>query len=401
MTKFKTLRDVDLENKRVFIRVDMNVPMDAYRNITDDTRIKPVLPSIEYAIKKKAKVIIASHLGRPNGFEKKLTLAPVVKRLSLLLKREVKYVKDCIGEKVEKEISNMKNGEILLLENLRFYKEEQENDDNFAKKLASLCDVYVNNAFAVSHRENASVCAITKYAPLTVAGFLLEKEITYFQRATEKPRRPLVAILGGAKVKSKIKALKNMMEKVDKLIIGGAMANTFLKAKGYDLGKSMIEDENLEFAKEIIKKAKEKCIKLYLPIDFVVARKPKEESEVKIVTTQEMPAQWMALDIGPATSLLFSEALYNAKTIMWNGPMGVFEIDAFSRGTIRMVHSLANAYADTIVGGGDTDVAIHKVGEANRITYISTGGGAFLALMEGKELVAVKHLIEAQKKQNL
>ena len=396
MTEFKTLKDINIKGKKVLIRVDMNVPMDAYRNITDDTRIKPVLPSIEYAQKKGAKVIIASHLGRPNGIEKKLSLVPVVKRLSFLLNQKVKFVKDCIGSNVEKEIEKMKESDILFLENLRFYKEEQENDDKFAKKLADLCDVYANNAFAVSHRKNASVCAITKYAPISVAGFLLEKEITFFQRTIEKPRRPLVAVLGGSKIKSKTIALKNMMKKVEKLIIGGAMANTFLKSLGYNMGKSLVENDSLEVVKDIIDEAKRKCIKLYLPVDFVAARRATENSEFKIVTNQEVPSNWMALDIGPATSLLFSEALYNAKTIIWNGPMGKFEIDAFSRGTISMVHALANAYADTIVGGGDTDVAIHKVGEANRITYISTGGGAFLSLMEGKNLPAVKCLLEAQ-----
>ena len=386
----QTLRDINIEGKRVFIRVDMNVPMDAYGNITDDTRIKPVLPSIHYAIEKKAKIILASHLGRPNGIDKKLSLIHVAKRLSILLNKKVNLTKDCIGSEVVKTIATMKSGDIILLENLRFHEGEQKNSDDFAKELASLCDVYVNNAFAVSHRKNASVDAIVKYAPISVAGLLLEKEVTYFQRAMNSPRRPFVAILGGAKIKSKIKAIQNMMHKVDKFIIGGAMANTFLKSLGYDLGNSLVEESRLDIAKDIMKKAKEKKIKVFLPIDFVVARN--QDGEPKIVTAQEVPKNWKVFDIGPASSLLFSEALYDAKTIIWNGPMGMFEVDAFSRGTISMVHSLANAYADTIVGGGDTDVAVHKVGEAYRITYISTGGGAFLRLMEGSDLPAVKAL---------
>jgi phosphoglycerate kinase len=286
----------------------------------------------------------------------------------------------------------MKPGNIVLLENLRFHPGEQKNEDSFAKALAEFCDVYINDAFAVSHRINASVVAITKFVPVSAAGFLLQKELCYFENALADPKRPLVAIVGGAKVYSKIGALENMLHHVDKFIIGGAMANTFLKSIGYDLGKSKVEMDLIKVATAVMKKAIKRGIKFYLPVDAVVGSKFDAEAEIKIVTIQEIPEKWMALDIGPATSLLYSQALYDAKTIIWNGPMGVFEMDAFSRGTFAMARSVADSYALSIVGGGDTDVAIHKSGETDRITYISTGGGAFLALMEGKTLPAVAAL---------
>jgi len=302
--------------------------------------------------------------------------------------------KDCIGSDVKTLVDQMKPGNIVLLENLRFHPGEQKNEDSFAKGLAELCDVYINDAFAVSHRINASVVAITKFVPVSAAGFLLQKELCYFENALADPKRPLVAIVGGAKVSSKIGALENMLHYVDKFIIGGAMANTFLKSIGYDLGKSKVEMDLIKVATSVMKKAIKRGIKFYLPVDAVVASKFDAEAEIKIVTIQEIPEKWMALDIGPATSLLYSQALYDAKTIIWNGPMGVFEMDAFSRGTFAMARSVADSYALSIVGGGDTDVAIHKSGETDRITYISTGGGAFLALMEGKTLPAVAALYD-------
>ena len=386
----RSIKNTAISGKKVLIRVDVNVPMDEHQNITDDTRIRAVLPTLKYALDHNAVLIIASHMGRPKGkVVPELSLAPIAKRLARLIEKNVIMATDCIGPDVEKIVSNMNTGDVLLLENLRFHPEEQKNDDGFAEKLAKLCDIYVNDAFAVCHRSNASVVAITKYAPLSVAGFLLQKELDYFKKAMADPKRPLVAIIGGSKVSSKLGALENMLKHVDKFIIGGAMANTFLKSTGCDVGKSKIEEDLIDVAGSIIKKAAENGIKFYLPVDAKVASQFNPKAEVKIVPIQEIPSEWMALDIGPATSLLYSEVLQDAKTIIWNGPMGVFEMDAFSRGTIDMVNSVAESYAMTIVGGGDTDVAIHKAGKSDMITYISTGGGAFLTLLEGKSLPAV------------
>ncbi|MEA1899402.1 MAG: phosphoglycerate kinase, partial [Thermodesulfobacteriota bacterium] len=375
----KSIKDTAISGKKVLIRVDFNVPMDEHQNITDDTRIRAVIPTLKYALDHNAVLIIASHLGRPKGnVVPKFSLAPVAKRLARLLEENVIMATNCVGPDVEKIVSNMNTGDVLLLENLRFHPEEQKNDDGFAEKLAKLCDVYINDAFAVSHRSNASLVAITKYAPLSVAGFLLQKELDYFKKAIADPKRPLVAIIGGSKVSSKLEALENMLKHVDKFIIGGAMANTFLKSTGCDVGKSKIEKDLIDVAGSIIKKATKNGIKFYLPVDAKVASQFNSKAEVKTVPIQEIPSEWMALDIGPATSLLYSEVLQDAKTIIWNGPMGVFEIDAFSRGTIDMVRTVAESYAMTIVGGGDTDVAVHKAGKSDMITYISTGGGAFL-----------------------
>ncbi len=389
----KTIKDIDLSGKRVLFRVDFNVPLDEYQNITDDSRIRAVLPTLEYALDHNAKLIIASHMGRPKGKAvPELSLSPVAKRLGRFLRKEVIMAKDCIGSDIKELINKMEAGDVLLLENLRFHPEEQKNDDAFAKALAELCDVYINDAFAVSHRINASVVAITKYAPVSVAGFLLHKELDYFEQAMADPMRPLVAIVGGAKVSGKIEALKNMLHHVDKFIIGGAMANTFLKSTGCNMEKSIVEMDFVEMATFIMKRAAEKGIMFYLPVDAVAASHFDAKATIKIVPIQEIPRGWMALDIGPATSLLYSEALYDAKTIIWNGPLGAFEMDAFSRGTSAMVHSVADSYALSIVGGGDTDVAIHKSGVTDKITYISTGGGAFLSLLEGKTLPAVAAL---------
>ncbi|QTA82800.1 Phosphoglycerate kinase [Desulfonema limicola] len=389
----KTIKDVDISGKKVLIRVDFNVPLDDYQNITDDSRIKGVLPTLQYALDRNAKIIIASHLGRPKGRPvPEFSLAPAAKRLGRLLGKDVKMAPDCIGPEVKALVNKMTGGDVMLLENLRYHNQEQENEEEFARELAEMCDVYINDAFAVSHRVNASVVAITKFAPVCAGGFLLQKELDYFKKAMAQPQRPLVAIIGGAKVSSKLKALENMLSHVDKIIIGGAMANTFLKYKGCNVGKSKVEDELVTAAGEVIKKAYEANIKFYLPIDVIAASRFDSKAEIKIVPVWEIPPDWMALDIGPATSLLFDEVLYDAKTIVWNGPMGAFEMDAFSRGTLSMVDSIARSYALTIVGGGDTDVAVHKAGESERISYISTGGGAFLTLLEGKQLPAVKAL---------
>ena len=391
-----TIKDIDISGKKVLIRVDVNVPLDENLNITDDSRIRAVLPTINYALDEDAKVIMASHMGRPEGkVIPELSLAPVAKRFSRLLKKEVQFAQDCIGPEVKALVNNMQQGDVLLLENLRFHLGEQENGDSFAKELASICDVYVNDAFAVAHRENASVVAITRYAPVCAAGFLLKSELNYFTQALEDPAHPLVAVIGGAKVSNKLGALKNLLKFVDKFLIGGAMANTFLKSLDYDVGKSFVENSLLWEARSLMKKATQMGVGLYIPVDAIVADRFDAKAETKIVPIQEVPPEWLIMDIGPATSLLYSEVLVSAKTIIWNGPMGVFEMDAFSRGTSSMVNHLANSYALTIAGGGSTDVAIYSAGESYRITYISTGGGAFLDIMEGRTLPAVAALEKA------
>ncbi len=389
----KNIKDLDIRDKKLLIRVDFNVPLDDQGNITDDIRIRGVLPTINHALDENAAIIICSHMGRPKGQRKpEFTLAPAAKRLSRLIAKEVKLAPDCIGPEVEALAAALKPGEVLLLENLRFHPEEQANDENFARHLAGLADIYINDAFAVAHRAHASVDGVTHFAKACGAGFLLQKEMDYFHRSVSDPRRPLVAVIGGAKVSSKLGALTNLMDRVDKMIIGGAMANTFLKSLGYDMGQSKVEDDLLETAHGLVEKARQKGVKLYLPVDCIVADRFAADAESKRVTAQEVPAEWMALDIGPATTTLFNEALEDAKTIIWNGPMGVFEMDAFSRGTMAMVQGVARSHALTIVGGGDTDVAVHRAGESNNISYISTGGGAFLMLMEGKQLPGVAAL---------
>jgi len=388
----KFLQDADIRGKTVFIRVDFNVPLDRNQNITDDSRIRAVLPTVNYCLDEDAKVILASHLGRPKGSDPMLSLAPVARRLSRLLHKTVKFAPDCIGPETQQRKREMQAGDVLLLENLRFYPGETKNDPDFARQLMEGVDVYVNDAFAVGHRAHASVHAVTQFAPVCVAGFLMRDEVHYFHKSMEDPARPLVAIIGGAKISSKLTALFNLMQHVDKLIIGGAMANTFIKAKGYEVGKSLVDDSLVDTAKELMDLAIQKKVKFYLPVDCVVADSLDTRAESKVTTIQEVPEDWLIADIGPATITLFNEALQNAKTVVWNGPMGAFEIDAFSRGTMAMVHNVANSFALTIVGGGDTDVAIHKAGEANKISYISTGGGAFLELLEGKKLPGIKAL---------
>jgi phosphoglycerate kinase len=389
----KNISDLVVKGKTVLIRVDFNVPLDEQGNITDDIRIRGVLPTINYALDEHAKVIIISHLGRPDGQrQEKYSLAPVAKRLSRLLEKEVKLAPDCIGPEVEAMVGQMVFGDVLLLENLRFHEEEKKNDPEFCRQLAKLADVYINDAFAVAHRAHASVVGVVEFFQECAAGFLLQKEMDYFHRSVSNPSRPLVAIVGGAKVSSKLGALRNMIDRVDKMIIGGAMANTFLKAQGYEVGTSRVEDDLLETANELVAKALKQGVKLYLPVDCIVADRFDSKAANKITTAQEVPKSWMILDIGPASTLLFGEALEDAGTIIWNGPMGAFEMDAFSRGTMAMVQKLAASQALTIVGGGDTDVAVHRAGESNNISYISTGGGAFLMLMEGKVLPGVAAL---------
>jgi phosphoglycerate kinase len=389
----KSISEVDVSGKRVFIRVDFNVPMDDEGNITDDTRIRAHLPTISRVVEGKGKAILASHLGRPKGKRsEKYSLKPVAKRLSDLMGKRVAFADDCIGTEAEKAVAAMKDGDILLLENLRFHPEEEKNDRDFARKLAELCDVYIDDAFAVAHRGHASNVGITEFVKVCAVGLLLESELDYLKRATDNPVRPLVAIIGGAKVSDKIGVLQKLIEKVDKLLIGGGMAFTFLKALGYEIGRSLCEENMLDVAKKVMAMAAERKVRLYLPIDCVVAEKASADAETKYVPTQEIPAHWMALDIGPASTTLFGEAIADAKTIVWNGPMGMFEIDSFSRGTYGLVNFIVNSHALSIVGGGDTDTAIHRAGNAHRISYISTGGGAFLELLEGKTMPAVEAL---------
>jgi len=389
-----TIEDLQIEGKRVFIRADFNVPLDDNLVITDDSRIRSTLPTINYAIDEGAKVILASHLGRPRGkVEPRFSLAPVVKRLQRLLNKEVVFVPDCVGPQAEHVVSKMKDGDVILLENLRFHPEEEKNDEAFSKSLASLADFYVNDAFGTAHRSHASTVGITKFLP-SAAGFLMKKEIEYLKGVVENPVRPFVAVLGGAKVSGKIGVLENLVNKVDKVIVGGGMAYTFLGAMEYEIGDSLVETEMFDLAKSIMENLKRNNIKFYLPVDSVIAQTIEAGAETKIVTTQEIPKGWRALDIGPASVKLFSEALQNAKTIIWNGPMGVFEIDAFSRGTFAIAHAVTDAYALTIVGGGDMDYAVHKAGVGDAITFISTGGGASLQLLEGKNLPGISALTD-------
>ena len=389
----KFLDDIDIRGKKVLFRFDFNVPLDSSLHITDDTRIRSVLPSINYALDEGARVILMSHLGRPKGKPvPEMSLAPVAKRLSRLLNKEVRMAPDCIGKEVRKLVDELKPGDILLLENLRFHSEEEKNDDGFAAELAGLADVYIDDAFGNAHRKHASNVGITRFIKQCGAGFLIKRELDYFEKALDKPARPFVAIVGGSKVSGKLQAVGHLIRKVDKMIIGGGIAFTFLKAQGYDVGKSLVEEDLIGEALEVIKTASELGVKFYLPIDCVIAPDKSPGAETKIVPIQEMNPSWMGLDIGPATITLFSQVLGDAKTIIWNGPMGLFEIEAFGRGTAAIAHSVANSYALTIVGGGDTDVAIHQAGESDKITYISTGGGASLELLEGKVLPAVAAL---------
>lgn len=381
-----SIKDLNIKGKRVFIRVDFNVPLDENLNITDDRRIRSALPTINYAIDEGSKVILASHLGRPKGkSDSRYSLASVARRLQRLMKKEVNFLPDCIGPKVEAAVGGMSEGDIILLENLRFHNEEEANSEGFSKSLANLADFYVNDAFGAAHRSHASVVGITKHLP-SAAGFLLQKEIEYLQGVVNHPVRPFVAILGGAKVSGKIDVIKNLEDKVDKVIVGGGMAYTFLKAEGYNVGDSLVEKDMLDLANDIRAGVVSKGIKFYLPVDCVIAQSIEPAAETKLVPAQEIPNGWKAVDIGPASVKLFSEALESAKTILWNGPMGVFEVDAFSRGTFAIAHSVSDAYALTIVGGGDTDLAVSRAGVSESISFISTGGGAALELLEGKDL---------------
>ena len=389
-----SIDELRLKGKRVFIRADFNVPLDEHLRITDDSRIRSTLTTINYAIDEGARVILASHLGRPKGkTDPRFSLAPIAKRLQRLLDKDVVFAPDCIGSQVENLIAKMKDGDVVLLENLRYHPEEEKNDEAFSKKLAGIADYFINDAFGAAHRAHASTVGITKFLP-SAAGFLMKKEIEYLKGVVDNPIRPFVAILGGAKVSGKIGVLEHLEDKVDKVIVGGGMAFTFIKAMGNEVGDSLVETEMIETAQRIRKNLKAAGIKFYLPVDCVIAHSLEPGAETKIVPTLEIPKGWKALDIGPATVKLFSEALENAKTILWNGPMGVFEVDAFSRGTYAIANAVADAYALTIVGGGDTDLAVHRAGVTNALSFISTGGGASLQLLEGKELPGIAALTD-------
>lgn len=390
----KTVEDVDVKGKRVLVRCDFNVPQDDNGNITDDRRIREALKTIRYLIDNNAKVILCSHLGRPKGeFNMKYSLAPVAKRLSELLGKEVKLAKDVIGEDAKSLANSLNDGDVMLLENVRFHKEEEANDPEFSKALASLAEVYVNDAFGTAHRAHASTAGVADYLP-AVCGFLIKKEIEVMGNALNNPARPFVAILGGKKVSDKISVIENLIDKVDTLIIGGGMAYTFFKAKGYEVGKSICELDKVDLAKGLLDKAEKKGVKLLLPIDNVVATEFSNDAERKVVPSNEIPADWEGLDIGPETIKMFAEELKNARTVVWNGPMGVFELDNFAVGTNKIAEVLATLDAVTIIGGGDSAAAVEKGGYADKMTHISTGGGASLEFLEGKDLPGISCLLD-------
>lgn len=394
----KTVRDLDVAGKKVLVRVDFNVPLNDKGEITDDTRITASLPTIQYLLEQKAAVILMAHLGRPKGQVKpELSLAPVAKHLGKLLGKKILFAPDCVGEAAQAAASKLKPGHILLLENLRFHKEEEKNDMEFAEKLASLADLYVNDGFGVSHRAHASVEGVTHFLP-AAAGFLLEKEIQYVGQAVTNPLHPFVAIIGGAKVSDKIGVISNLLDKVDTLLIGGGMANTFLAAQGYKMGKSLVEEDKLDLAKELLAKAKKNKVNMLLPTDLVMAAAFAPDAEHVTEKVKNLNQAYMALDIGAETSKAYAEALADAKMIVWNGPMGVFEMDAFCKGTEAVAKAVAKSRATSIVGGGDSVAAIEKLGLAKRITHISTGGGASLEYLEGKVLPGVAALDDLRRK---
>jgi phosphoglycerate kinase len=393
-----SLSAADISGKRALVRVDFNVPVDDQGNITDDTRIRAALPTIQDLTQKGAKVILTSHFGRPKGVDEKLRLTPVAKRLAELLGQEVIKTDDCIGDDVAAKVAALDNGQVLLLENVRFYKEEEKNDREFARKLAANADFYVNDAFGTAHRAHASTEGVTEFLSPSVAGYLVEKELQYLQSAIEEPKRPLAAIIGGSKVSSKIGVIETLLEKCDKLIIGGGMIFTFYKARGLNVGKSLVEEDKLELAKELEAKAKERGVALLLPTDIVSADKFAPDANATTVSIENIPADGMGLDIGPDSIKVFQAALADCQTVIWNGPMGVFEFDKFAAGTEAIAHTLAEigkTGATTIIGGGDSVAAVEKVGLADQMSHISTGGGASLELLEGKVLPGIAALDEA------
>ena len=390
----KTVRDIDVKGKRVLVRCDFNVPQDENGNITDNRRIVSALDTIKYLIDNNAKIILCSHLGRPKGeFKKEFSLAPIAAELSRLLGKEVKLAKDVIGESAQELVNNMKDGDIVLLENVRFHREETDNDPEFAKKLASFADVYVNDAFGTAHRAHASTAGVAAYLP-AVSGFLIEKELDFMGEKLNNPERPFMAILGGRKVSDKIGVIESLLEKVDTLMIGGAMAYTFFKTMGYNVGNSICELDKLDLAKELMEKAKQKGVKFMLPVDTRIGKEFKPDTESKVVKYNEIPDGWEGFDIGDETIKLYVEELSKAKTVVWNGPVGLFEFDQFAIGTNSLAKALANLDAVTIIGGGDSAAAIEKLGISDKFSHISTGGGASLEFLEGKKLPGIECLLD-------
>ncbi len=391
-----SIKDLELAHKRVFIRCDFNVPMDEYGNITDDRRIRAALATINYCLDQDCSVIVASHMGRPKGERSdKYSLAPIQRRLQQLLKRDVVLTRDVVGEDACAKVQALKPSEVILLENLRFEKGEEKNDAKLSKALAEMADFYINDAFGVSHRAHASVEGITHFFDNEhkAAGFLLQKEIQFFGTLLKRPVRPFAAIVGGSKVSGKLEALINLLPRVDKLLIGGGMAFTFLKQMGYDIGNSLVEDDLLQDAQHVMDEARRLGVKFYLPVDVVAAQAFAPDAVSKLVTVQEIPQGWMGLDIGPATVRLYREALNDVQTVLWNGPMGVFEMERFARGSTKIAHFVADSYATTVVGGGDTADLVQRIGVDEEMSFISTGGGASLELLEGKILPGVQQLI--------
>ncbi len=390
------IKKLDLEGKKVFIRCDFNVPMDEFGNISDDRRIRSAIATINFCLDQDCAVILASHLGRPKGeVNAKYSLLPVARRIQHLLKRDVIMAEDVVGDDATSKAKNLKAGEVLLIENLRYETGETDNDVEFYKKLSTLEEVYINDAFGVSHRAHASVAGITEFFDTEhkAAGFLLQKEIAFFGKLMNNPVRPFAAIVGGSKVSGKLEALINLLPKVDKIFIGGGMAFTFLKQMGYNIGNSLVEDDLLDDAQHVMDEAKRLGVKFYLPVDVIAAEKFAEDAVSKIVTSQEIPDNWMGLDIGPASVRLYREALNDVQTVLWNGPMGVYEMDKFARGSSKIAHFVADSYATTVVGGGDTADLVQRIGVDDEMSFISTGGGASLELLEGKILPGVAPLI--------
>ncbi len=388
----RTVDQIELKGKQVFIRVDFNVPLNEKNEITDDTRIVQSLPTIRSVIEGGGKAMLASHLGRPKGKrDPKYSLAPVAERLSKLLGKEVPLASDCIGDEVQKQIGGVKAGEVLLLENLRFHPEEEKNDETFSKALASLCDVYVNDAFGAAHRAHASTEGMTRYVKTLAAGFLMMREIESLEKALINPQEPYVAILGGAKVSDKIGVIENLLDKVTTLLVGGGMAYTFLRAKGIGVGKSLVEEDQIQFSSTLLERAKGK-VKFLLPQDHLAAERMDVQAKREIVRNERIPSDWICLDIGPETVKAFSEEIKSAKTIVWNGPMGVFEMKPFSQGTFAIARAVAGSSAFSIVGGGDSVAAVNQSGMAEKINHISTGGGASLEYLEGKKLPGIEAL---------
>lgn len=398
MSIFLALRSIDqipLEGKRVFIRVDFNVPMDQSGTITDATRIENAVPTIRYAVEHGAKVILASHLGRPKGkLDPRYSLSPVARQLTGILGRRVEMAEDCVGKKVAEKVEGMKRGDVLLLENLRFHPGEEANDISFSKELATMADIYINDAFGAAHRAHASTEGITKHLDVIGAGFLMKREIDFLERGTANPERPFVMILGGAKVSDKIGIIIHLLNKVTSLLIGGGMAYTFLKAKGVEVGKSLVERDQVDQARRTAFEANRKGVKFLLPVDHIVGDRFDPEAKKKVVPNEGIPSEWVAMDIGPETVRMFVEEIKGGKTVVWNGPMGVFEMDGFARGTIAIAEALAQSKAFSIVGGGDTVAAVKMAGVADSISHISTGGGATLEFLEGKSLPGIEALRE-------